>query len=433
MGPLEDAFDPTAAGSRILDLMHEAFFYPRSITGQGVRDTLRAVGEMVPDLQLHAVPSGEPAFDWTVPPEWNVVGAYVEDSRGHRIVDFDDHPLHLVSYSVPVERTMTLQELKRHLHSIEEQPDAIPYRTSYYKRDWGFCLPHKTVASLTADDYRVVVDTTLEAGVLNYGEAYFPGRVEDEIILTAHVCHPAQANDNLSGTAIAAEVATYLARTETRYSYRLLWIPGGIGSLVWLSRNEGTAHRIRHGMTLACLGDDAPFTYKKTLTGMAPIDLAARVALGDTAAFSQFAPYGFDERNFTSPGFRLDVGSLTRSPHGSYPEYHSSQDDMSLMSRERLAESARIVLRMMDYLESGTRYMNLSPRGEPQLGKRGLYGSIGGLKSRAETEMAMLWLLSLSDGRYSDIDISQRSGLPVEAIRAAADALLEARLIELLG
>lgn len=429
MGPLIRAFEPITAGSRIYELMDEVFGFCRSITGQGVRDTFSVMSNIVPGLEVREVPSGESAFDWMVPLEWNVREAFIEDPSGRRIVDFADSPLHVVSYSTPIERSMSLEELSEHLHSSPTQPDAVPYRTSYYTPNWGFCLSETTRRSMVPGDYRVVMGTTLEPGVLNYGEAFYPGRSEDEILITAHICHPAQANDNLSGVAIASRVAATVAKADTKYSYRFLWIPGGIGSLVWLSRNQENAHRIAHGMTLACLGDEAGFTYKSTFGGEASIDLAARAILGDHGSYAGFEPYGFDERNFTSPAFRLDVGSLTRSPHGGYPEYHTSLDNMSLMSRERLADSTRTILEIFDRLETGTRYLSSNPQGEPQLGKRGLYGSLGGLKERPETEMAMLWLLTMSDGHYSDLDIGQRSGLSEKTIQTAAEALVDADLL----
>lgn len=433
MGELSGALESGLAGSRIYELMERVFPFCRSITGQGVRDTLAVIEEVVPGMSTRAVPSGERAFDWTVPQEWNVDEAYIADPSGKRVVDFQDSALHVMSYSTPISEMMDLESLRRHIHTLPDQPDAIPYRTSYYTRDWGFCMSHRALSEMEPGDYQVVMGTRLEDGVLNYGEALIPGRLDDEFLITAHVCHPAQANDNLSGVAIVAELASLLSRVETKYTYRFLWLPGGIGSLVWLSRNVEAIPRIRGGLTLACLGDASPFTYKETFTGLAPVDLAARRVLGAGADYREFEPYGFDERNFTAPAFRIDAGSLTRSPHGGYPEYHSSLDNMEIMSKARLGEAASTVLEILEQLESGTRYVNLFPEGEPQLGRRGLYGAVGGMKKRPEAEMAMLWLLTMSDGRYSDHDVSQRSGISIEILDAAAKDLVSAGLLQTIG
>ena len=428
---LRQSVDRLEAGKSMIRLMEQLYPICRSLTGQGVRDTLALVREEVPDLVVHSVASGEPVFDWTVPPEWNIAGAHIKDPSGKVVVDFSDSPLHVVSYSTPVRRTMPLQELAPHLHSLSDQPDAIPYRTSYYEEAWGFCLPHRLLESLEDGLYEVVIDSTLEDGVLNYGELILPGELEADVLISTHICHPAQCNDNLSGIVVAAHLAKLLSTIKTRFTYRFVFVPAGIGSIIWLYRNEDVVPRIAHGLALACLGDRAGFTYKLSRRGDAPIDAVAELVLrarDDKPEVVSFDPYGFD-RNFSSPAFDVPMGSLTRSLHERYPEYHSSDDDLTLMDDDRLGESLDLVLEIFEVLEGDGVYQNLSPKGEPQLGKRGLYGGLGGLKNRADVEMALLWVLNLSDGGHSLVDICRRSGLSFEVIRQAADLLEEHQLL----
>jgi aminopeptidase-like protein len=277
-----------------------------------------------------------------------------------------------------------------------------------------------------------VVDSTLEPGGLSYGELFLPGSTQDEILISCHVCHPSLANDNLSSVAVAAFLAKRLAAARRRYSYRFLFIPGTIGSIAWLARNEAAAARIRHGMVLACVGDPGQFTYKRSRRGDAEVDRAAAHVLGHAGApFSirDFSPYGYDERQFCSPGFNLAVGCLMRSPHGEYPEYHTSADDLSLITPAALEDSYRRAGEILDVLENNATFVNLNPKCEPQLGKRGLYRAVGGQLDRASRELAMLWVLNLSDGSHSLLDIAERSALRFELIRGAAEALAEKGLL----
>jgi aminopeptidase-like protein len=403
----------------------------RSITGQGLRQTLDIVGEVIP-LERHEVATGTAVFDWTIPREWNIRDAYVLGPDGRRVVDFRASNLHVVGYSVPVRARMPLAELKTHLFSRPDRPDAIPYRTSYYTETWGFCVRHSLLDELPEGEYEVVVDSTLEPGALSYGELFLPGSTQDEILISCHVCHPSLANDNLSSVAVAAFLAKRLAAARRRYSYRFLFIPGTIGSIAWLARNEAAAARIRHGMVLACVGDPGPFTYKRSRRGDAEIDRAAAHVLGHAGApFSirDFSPYGYDERQFCSPGFNLAVGCLMRSPHGEYPEYHTSADDLSLITPAALEDSYRRAGEILDVLENNATFVNLNPKCEPQLGKRGLYRAVGGQLDRASRELAMLWVLNLSDGSHSLLDIAERSALRFELIRGAAEALAEKGLL----
>lgn len=423
-------------GEEIYTLAAEIFPICRSITGNGVRETLGVLGRLI-DIDVHEVPTGTPAFDWTVPREWNIRDAYISDAAGRKIVDLASSNLHVMSYSTPVRARMDLAELEPHLHSLPDQPDVIPYRTSYYSEAWGFCLPHRQLAALPEGTYEVVIDSTLEDGFLTYAEHLHRGESEDEVLLSAHICHPSLANDNCSGLALLTHLARRLAGTRTRYSYRFLFAPGSIGALTWLSRNEGRVDRIKHGLVLSCVGDGGGPTYKRSRRGDAEIDRAMAHVLTHLAGCSgrqpvilDFSPYGYDERQYCSPGFDLPVGLFQRSRFGAFPEYHTSADNLDFIAPEHLEASYRIVASLIDVLEDNIAFRNTSPKGEPQLGRRGLYGAIGGGRNAAAGNMAMLWVLNLADGRHSLLDIADRADLPFAAIRDAAAALLQHRLLQ---
>jgi aminopeptidase-like protein len=420
-------------GDSIHALVERLYPICRSITGEGIRETLRIVGERVPGLAIRAVPSGTPAFDWTVPREWNIRDAWVKGPTGEKVIDFRESNLHVVGYSIPVHRSMSLAALRSHLHTLPDQPQWIPYRTSYYKEDWGFCLKHRDYEKLPEGTYEVFIDATLEPGHLNYGEWLHRGDTEDEVLFTCHACHPSLCNDNLSGVAVATHLAQLLSEIRTRYSYRFLFIPSGIGSVVWLSRNQDRVDRIRHGLILSCLGDPGDFTYKRSRRGDAEVDQAVTNVLrcsGRRHTIVDFAPYGFDERNFCSPRFNLPVGSLTRSTHSAFPGYHSSGDNLDLVRASCLQESLLTYLEVVDVLENNRLCLNQIPEAEPQLGKRGLYGSIGGLKKRADLEMALLWVMNFSDGAHRLLDISDRSGYSFDLVREASDRLIQHGLLK---
>ena len=412
--------------------------YPicRSITGDGVRRTLALIREHIP-LEVHEVPSGTPVFDWTVPKEWNIRDAWIKDPSGRKVVDFQDSNLHVLSYSVPIHAKMPLEELRRHLFTLPDKPDLIPYRTSYYKEAWGFCLSHNQFRELPAGEYEVLIDSSLEDGSLTYGELFLEGESEREVLLSTHVCHPSLCNDNLSGIAVMTWLARELqGRPKRRYSYRFLFIPGTIGSITWLARNEERAGRIAHGLVAANLGDPGRFHYKETRQEEAEIDravLAVLRASDEDFGLEGFVPFGYDERQYGSPGFNLAVGSLTRTPFGRYPEYHTSADNLDFVQPRALEESLFTYLAVMDVLEGNRRYLNLNPKCEPQLGRRGLYRAIGGDDAGRSRELALLWVLNLSDGEHDLLDISERSDMTFAAIREAADALLEAGLLREIG
>ncbi len=409
-----------------------ADLYPicRSITGDGIRRTLALIGGRIP-LQIHEVLSGTPVLDWTVPREWNIRDAYINGPDGTRILDFQKCNLHVLNYSTPVRATMPLRELKPHLFTIPEQPEWIPYRTSYYKEDWGFCLSHNQMLALKDGDYEVRIDSSLENGNLTYGECYLRGRSTDEVLISCHACHPSLANDNLSGLTVATLLAQSLSGRDLRYSYRFLFIPGTIGAITWLARNREAAGRVRHGLVLTCIGDSGPFHYKKSRRGNAEIDQAAAHVLrhsGEPSEVVEFTPYGYDERQYCSPGFNLPVGCLMRSVWGSFPEYHTSADNLDFIRPMQLAGSLRVCAAILEVLENNRRYRNLSPYGEPQLGRRNLYRSPDSDGNGLEIP-ARLWVLNLSDGEHSLLDIAERSGIPFSTIRDAAELLCQGGLL----
>ncbi len=431
IGDLRASLDQDTLGRQLYECVADLYPICRSITGNGVRETLRRVRHLVP-LSVHEVPSGTQVFDWTVPLEWNVRDAYVKNSRGERIIDFRHSNLHVLNYSTPVRKRMSLDQLRPHLFTLPDLPDWIPYRTSYYTESWGFCLSHRQLDTLKDGEYEVCIDSSLEPGSLTYGECYLPGDSTDEVLISCHICHPSLANDNLSGVAIAAHLGQFLGRVSLRYSYRLLFIPGTIGSITWLARSEPVVPRIRHGLVLACLGDAGVFTYKKSRRGDAIIDRAVVHVLrqlGDHEV-AEFSPYGYDERQFCSPGFNLPVGRLSRTPHGRFPEYHTSADDLDFVSPAKLAASFAACLAILDVIENDRTYMSRNQKCEPQLGKRGIYHAIGGLAHSPVNEMVILWVLNLADGQHSLLDIAERSGLRFDEVRRAVDLLRDHGLLK---
>jgi len=421
------------AGTTIHERMARLFPICRSISGKGLRETLRLVGEEVP-VEIVETPSGAQVLDWTVPSEWNVSAAWIENSDGHRIVDFADSNLHVLNYSAPIDRTVPLEELREHIFTHPTDPDLVPYRTSYYVERWGFCMSARQLEGLEPGDYRAVIAASLEPGSVSYGEAVIPGESDEEVLLTTYACHPSLANDNLSGVALLAELGRALARQpRLRFTYRLLWGGGTIGPLCWLARNRDCVERIRHGMVISCLGDPGVFTYKRSRRGDAEIDRAAAHVLRHGASGSRvldWVPWGGDERQFCSPGFDLPFGAFSRTPADHFPEYHSSADDLNFVRPESLGESFVSLIDIVDVLESNATYVNVSPHGEPQLGKRGLYRGVGGGSSE---ELALLWVLSLSDGTQSLLEIAERAGLPFADVYHATDRLGQHHLVEQVG
>lgn len=413
-----------------LALARELFPMCRSITGNGVRRTLDVVGNVVPLVRTE-VASGTAAFDWEVPWEWNISDAWIADSEGRRLVDFRQNSLHVVSYSMPVNRVMSRDELEPHLYSLPEHPDWIPYRTSYYRETWGFCLRHHERLALGSGPFHVVIQSTLEPGSLTYAECVVPGTSKDEALVYTHVCHPSLANDNLTGIVACALLGRAMAQGKPRLTWRFVFAPGTIGSLTWLSRNPDCLTKVKAGLVVGLLGDGAPLTFKRSRKGSSAIDRIAEYVLAadcESARIVDFEPYGYDERQFCSPGIDLPVGRLTRSPNGTYPEYHTSADNLAFISGTQLAESIRVLARILSVIDRNRRPLNLSPRGEPRLGTRGLYRTTGGT-SPSSSESALLWVLSYADGDSDLVDIARRSGLPFDLLDQAAAALEDVMLV----
>jgi len=411
-----------------------AKMYPicRSLTGNGVRQTLATLREYIP-LVIHEVPSGTQVFDWTVPKEWNIRDAYVKNLEGKRVIDFQKSNLHVVGYSIPVRKTVSLRELRDHLFTFPDYPNQIPFRTSYYNESWGFCLRHDDLLKLQDEEYEVCIDATLENGNLTYGEYYIKGSMPDEILISCHLCHPSLCNDNLSGVSLVTLLAKYLASTPLRYSYRFLFAPATIGAITWLSLNEARIDNIKHGLVAACVGDPGKSTYKKSRIGTSEIDVAVAHMLkhsGQDYRIIDFSPYGYDERQFCSPAFNLPIGCLMRTQNGEFPEYHTSADDLAFVRSEALGDSFWKYLSVLEILENNGTYINQNPKCEPQLGRRGIYKEIGGQTNIDVNELAMLWTLSYSDGHHSLLDIAERSGLEFESINSAANLLLKHSLLK---
>jgi aminopeptidase-like protein len=419
-------------GKNMHQLMSKLFPICRSITGDGVRSTLKIIGEHI-NIKTNEVATGTKVYDWTVAKEWNVKDAYIKNSSGRKIVDFKNSNLHLLNYSIPVKKRVLLEELKEHIFTIPERPDWIPYRTSYYNENWGFCMTHNQFLELRDKEFDVVIDSCLTNGYLTYGECFIEGEKKDEVLLSCHICHPSLCNDNLSGIVLSVFLAKHLSQASLRYSYRFLFIPATIGAITWLSLNETHVAKIKHGLVAACVGDSGKFTYKKSRQGDAEIDKAAANVLKHSSSdyeINDFSPYGYDERQYCSPGFNLPVGCLMRTPYGQYPEYHTSADNLDFVKPEALADSFSKYLQVLNILENNKKYINLNSKCEPNLGKRGLYEKIGGKSDVEDKKMAIFWVLNFSDGAHTLLDISDKSGLKFSLIEETANILVKHDLLK---
>lgn len=426
-----DAASETGSGEAMYALAEQLYPICRSITGDGVRESLRILASLIP-LEQHEVASGTQVLDWTVPDEWNIRDAYIKNAEGRRVVDFQQHNLHVLNYSEPIQGTFTLEELRPHLYTLPEQPALIPYRTSYYQRQWGFCLSHQAYEALAPGTYEVCIDSSLEPGHLTYGEVYLPGKTEQEVLFSTHICHPSLANDNLSGMCVMTYLVKALMGQAHHYSYRFLFIPGTIGAITWLAQHEARLNRIVHGLVVSLLGDEGPFTYKQSRHGNREVDFAVPEALRRCAYAHQvvsFSPYGYDERQFCSPAFNLPVGNLSRTPYGQFPEYHTSADNLDFLSSQRMEEALHLLLEVARFFEQSPLYLNTAPKGEPQLGKRGLYDAMGGASDRKQFQLAMLWILNLADGKHSLPHMAQRSGLELSVLENVAQVLIDHHLL----
>lgn len=417
----------------LYQLMTELYPICRSITGDGVRKTHKIISTYVP-LKTYEIPSGEKVFDWVIPKEWNINDAYVIDPQGNKIIDFKKSNLHILNYSIPINKKITLEELKTHLHTLPNQPDVIPYLTTYYNEDWGFCITHNQLLELKEGEYHVVIDTTLQNGSLTYSEYFLKGKTSHEVIISCYTCHPSLCNDNLSGVVLTALLAKYVSNTKLHYSYRFLFIPETIGAISWLFSNQNTISNIKHGLVVTCVGDSGISTYKRTRIGDAEIDKVVENVLknsGQNYKILDFFPSGSDERQFCSPGFNLPFGSLMRTVYGNFPEYHTSADNLQFVKKDSILDSFLKYLAVIFVLENNYSYINLNPNCEPQLGKRGLYKHIGGQKANDQLKQSILWVLNLSDGKHSLLDISDISGLQFDLIKNAADVLLQSNLLKI--
>jgi len=409
-------------GTEMFQLMNDLFPICRSITGNGVRKSFELIKNYL-DVELFEVASGTKVNDWTIPKEWNITDAYVIDPDGNKIIDFKSSNLHVVNYSIPVKKKLSLEELKPHLHSIPEQPELIPYKTSYYKEDWGFCLSHNQLLNLKDGDYEVCIDSSLENGALTYGEYFIQGITDQEIILSCYICHPSLCNDNLSGVVITTLLAKILCNVNCHYSYRFLFIPETIGAITWLHQNKQNLEKIKHGLVVTCAGDSGILTYKKTRHGNTEIDKAVQNTLrfsGNDYSIEEFFPWGSDERQFCSPGYNLPFGSLMRTRYGKYNVYHTSGDNTDFVKKPFLIDTFSKYISVLFTLENNRFYKNLYPDGEPQLKKRNLLNPI----------YTLLWILNFSDGENSLLDISDKSNIPFEEIITATNELIQAKLLE---
>ena len=440
------------SGEKMHELVQELFPICRSITGNGVRETLEIIKRYIP-IEIHEVPSGTKVFDWTIPKEWNIKDAYVKNSKGTKIIDFKKSNLHILNYSIPINKKVSLSELKEHVFTLPEHPKWIPYRTSYYKENWGFCMTHNQFEKLADDEYEVVISSTLEKGHLTFGELFLKGESEKEILLTCYVCHPSMCNDNLSGVSLLTYLAKYLSKKKLKYSYRFLFIPETIGAITWLYLNEKMVNKIQGGLVATCLGDRGHITYKKTRNGNSVIDKIVEKILkesGERYEIIDFFPAGSDERQFSSPGFNLPIGSITRTLYGKFPEYHTSADNLDFVQpryfQNTFEKYVLVISELEDYIKNSSiskesiqkkskeknvlMFKNIYPKCEPNLGKRGLYDEIGAKKDGLENKMPIFWVLNFSDGKNSLLDISQRSKIKLEDLKLAAERLVKVGLIQ---
>lgn len=406
----------------------------RSLTGNANRETLKVLSEII-KLNISEIPSGTACFDWNVPPEWNVNEARIKDSDGNIIIDFQTNNLHLLGYSEKFSGKLCLKELKEHLYSLPDQPDVIPYLTSYYKRRWGFCLSHQQFLQLKDDTYEVLIDSDLnENGSMTISDAVLKGESEEEILFSTYICHPSMANNELSGPLVTAFIYRELSKlNKRRYTYRFIFVPETIGVITYLSiHGKHLKEKLAAGYVVTCIGDKGKYTYKKSRKGDSLADRAALLVLSQNENnyhAENFFPTGSDERQYCSPGFNLPVGSLMRTRYGKYKEYHTSADNRDFISFSAMENSVQTYLDIVSVIEKNHTYENLFPECEPQLGKKDLYPTLGSQKETNDFVNSIMWVLNLSDGTNDLINISERSGVKFDLISKAADALSEKGLI----
>ncbi|PJE81444.1 peptidase M28, partial [Candidatus Pacearchaeota archaeon CG10_big_fil_rev_8_21_14_0_10_32_42] len=420
------------SGDEIYSLIKKLYPICRSITGNGVRKTLGIIKDIIP-INIYEVPSGTKVFDWVVPKEWNIHNAYIKNLKGKKILDFNKSNLYVLGYSLPIKKKIKLAELKKNLYTLPKYPNWIPYLTSYYNPSWGFCLSQKEYLSLKDEEYEVCIDSTLENGSLTYGELFIQGDLKQEILLSTYLCHPSLCNDNLSGVGLLTYLAKYLMEFKPHYSYRILFIPETIGAITWLSLNKNKIQNIKYGLVVTCVGDPGNLTYKKTRDGNSELDQIVKKVLDDSGEdynLIDFFPSGSDERQFSSPGINIQVGSLMRTIYGKYEEYHTSADNLSFIESSFLDDSFKKYKEVLYLIENNNLYLNLNPQCEPNLGTKGIYSLIGGNKDEPLDKLALFWILNLSDGTNSLLDISIKAKIKFSVIKNTADILSEKGLIK---
>ena len=419
--------------------LHRLFPLCRSLTGQANRETLAALRELCP-LSIYEVPSGTQAYDWVVPDEWNIRDAWIAAPDGRRIVDFKCCNLHVVSYSTPVRTHLAWEQLKPHLHVHEKLPEAIPYRTSYYRRDWGFCLTHAQRAELErlGGPFEVVIDSELKSGSLSYGECLLPGRSSKEVLLSCYICHPSMANDSLSGVLLTAFLARHLAGLQERHwSYRIVFVPETLGAIAYSAANEAAMKAIDIGLVITTVGGPGKFGYKQSFDPSHPINAMIEEVFHD--AGTEFITYPFDihgsdERQYSSQGFRINAATLCRDRYYEYPYYHSSLDDLSFVTADQIAETLDLYVRLVDKIEARRVYRNRIPHGEVMLSRHDLYPATGGaqrpeLGGRSELDL-ILWLLFLCDGKLALTDIATKLGILPNIVASIANHLVNKGILE---
>jgi aminopeptidase-like protein len=405
----------------------------RSLTGNGNRQTLHYIQNLIPNLKIHEVPSGTQAFDWTVPDEWNVNDAYVADESGNRVIDFRQNNLHLVGYSVPFSAEMSLDELQPHLYSLPSMPDAVPYVTSYYEKRWGFCLSHKARQSLKPGRYRVVTDTTLAPGSMSYGELILQGSESKEILLSTYICHPSMANNELSGPVVTTALARWLCSLpKRRYTFRIIFIPETIGAITYLSRNLSAMKRNTvAGYVLTCMGDERQYSFLESRNGNTLADRAAKHVIKHDypdCVMYNYLDRGSDERQYCSPGVDLPVASFMRSKYGTYPEYHTSADDLEFVTPQGLEGSFIALSKCLAMIEANRTYCATQPC-EPQLGKRGLYPTLSTAGSSASVK-TLKNILAYADGTLDLIALAEKIKVPAMECMPIIQTLLRAGLLK---
>ena len=419
-------------GSEMYSWAQDLFPICRSLTGAGVRDTLSYLKKLLPDLDVHEIKSGDNVLDWQVPQEWNIKDAYVKNEKGEKIIDFFQNNLHVVSYSEPIDTTLQLNDLQRNLHSLPEQPDAIPYITSYYSRNWGFCLTQEQRDSLKDEKYHVFIDSELKNGVLNYADLVIKGNSPKEILLSTYICHPSMGNNELSGPIVSTALAQWIsALKDTYYTYRFIFIPETIGSIVYLSKHmEHLKTNVIAGFNITCVGDDRCYSFMPSRNGSTLADRVGKHVLGHIDSdYQQYTwlDRGSDERQYCAPGVDLPIATIMRSKYDEYPEYHTSLDDLSLISPAGLRGGLNAFIKSIEAIEFNC-FPKVQVLGEPQLGKRGLYPETS-TKESTDAVRTMMDFITYADGKIDLLEIAEKINAPVWELYEIVEKLVQHGLI----